>query len=99
MIHVIAVITTQPEKRAEVLSAFRENAAAVRAEVGCIEYTAVVDNAGSPAPYGADTFVVVEKWQTLEDLKAHAVAPHMAAYAKKTKELVKDRAIHVLTPA
>jgi quinol monooxygenase YgiN len=47
----------------------------------------------------ADTFVVVEKWQTIEDLRAHAAAPHMVAYSQKTKELVKERAIHVLTPA
>ncbi|MEY4509021.1 MAG: hypothetical protein RLZZ450_1143 [Pseudomonadota bacterium] len=97
MIHVIAVITTQPGQRANVLSAFHDNGAAVRAEVGCIEYTAVVDHAGSPAPYGADTFVVVEKWETIEALRAHAAAPHMVAYSQKTKELVKERAIHVLT--
>ena len=99
MIHVVAVITTQPGQRATVLRAFAENAAAVRAEVGCIEYTAVVDHDGTPAPYGADTLVVVEKWQTIENLRAHAAAPHMVAYAQKTKELVKERAIHVLTPA
>ena len=99
MIHVIAVITTQPGQRATLLRAFHENTAAVRAEVGCIEYTAVVDREGTPAPYGADTFVVVEKWQTIEDLRAHAAAPHMVAYSQRTKELVKERAIHVLTPA
>jgi quinol monooxygenase YgiN len=32
-------------------------------------------------------------------LKAHAAAPHMAAYAAKTKELVASRAIHILKPA
>jgi quinol monooxygenase YgiN len=99
MIHVVAVITTQPGQRETVLRAFHDNSEAVRAEVGYVEYTAVVDHAGSPAPYGPDTFVVVEKWQTIEDLRAHAAAPHMVAYSHKTKELIKERAIHVLTPA
>lgn len=99
MIHVIAVVTTHPGQRAALLRAFQENSAAVHAEVGCVEYTAVIDHDGSPAPYGPDTIVVVEKWQTIEDLKAHAVAPHMVAHSKKTKELVKERAIHVMAVA
>jgi quinol monooxygenase YgiN len=99
MIHVIAVVTTQPGQREKLIEAFRANVAAVRAEVGCIEYTGVVDHQNTPAAYGEDTFVVVEKWETIENLRAHAVAPHMAAYAAKTKELVKDKAIHVMTAA
>ena len=34
MIHVIAVITAKPGKRAEILAAFRANVPAVRAEHG-----------------------------------------------------------------
>ena len=43
--------------------------------------------------------MVIEKWQTKEDLKAHAAAPHMAAYAAKVKDLLASRVIHVLTDA
>jgi len=43
MIHVIAVITAKPGKRAEILAAFRANVPAVRAEKGCIEYGAAID--------------------------------------------------------
>ena len=63
MIHVIAVITAKPGKRAEVLAAFNANVPAVRAEQGCIEYGAAVDaNPALPVQtrYGDDTFVVVE---------------------------------------
>ena len=42
---------------------------------------------------------MIEKWESLEALKAHAAAPHMAAYAAKVKELLAARVIHVLQPA
>ena len=48
--------------------------------------------------YGPDTFVVIEKWESLDALKAHAVAPHMQAYGAKTKELLASRVIHILSP-
>jgi quinol monooxygenase YgiN len=102
MIHVIAVITAKPGKREEVLRHFRANVPAVRAEKGCIEYGAAVD--ADPAlpiqtKYGPDTFLVVEKWESMDALKAHAAAPHMAAYGAKTKELLAGRVIHILSPA
>ena len=102
MIHVLAVITAKPGKRAEVLKAFNANVPAVRAEKGCIEYGAAVDAEGAPSlqtRYGPDTFVVVEKWESLDALRAHAQAPHMAAYAAKVKDLLASRVIHILQPA
>ena len=102
MIHVVAVVTARPGKRAEVLKAFNANVPNVRAEQGCIEYAAAVDAEGAPSiqtRYGADTFVVIEKWESLEHLRAHAHAPHMVAYAEKVKPLLAERIIHVLSPA
>lgn len=102
MIHVIAVITAKPGRRDEVLRHFHANMPAVRAEQGCIEYGPAIDaDPALPAQtkYGPDTFVVIEKWASLDALKAHAVAPHMKAYAAQTKELIASRAIHVLSPA
>ena len=102
MIHVIAVITTRPGQRARVLEAFNANVPAVRAEDGCIEYAAAIDAAGAgpiQTPCGEDTFVVVEKWASLDALKAHAASPHMKAYAAETRDLLAGRRIHVLTPA
>jgi quinol monooxygenase YgiN len=102
MIHVIAIITARPGKREEVLGHFRANVPAVRAEKGCIEYGAAVD--ADPAlpvqtKYGPETFAVIEKWESIDALKAHAAAPHMAAYGAKTKELLASRVIHILSPA
>ena len=102
MIHVIAVITAKPGKREEILKHFRANVPAVRAEKGCIEYGAAVD--ADPAlpvqtKYGPDAFVVVEKWDSMETLAAHAAAPHMREYGAKTKDLLASRVIHILRPA
>src|SRR5438045_9541806 len=100
MIHVIAISTAQPGKREEVLGHFRANMPAVHAEAGCIEYGPVIDAEGGPgAKYGADTFVVVEKWESLDHLKAHAASPHMQAYAAKPRDLLANGELHVLTPA
>ena len=102
MIHVVAVVTAKPGKREEILRHFKANVSACRAEKGCIEYGPVVDaeNAlGSQTKVGPDTFLVVEKWESMEALKAHAAAPHMAAYAAKVKELIASRTIHVLQDA
>ncbi|MGE0800351.1 MAG: putative quinol monooxygenase [Lautropia sp.] len=102
MIHVIAVITAKPGERERILEAFRANVPAVRAEAGCIEYGAAVDVSPAlpiQAPYGPDTFLVIEKWESVDALKAHAAAPHMQAYAAKVRDHIANRAVHVLQPA
>ena len=102
MIHVLAIITTKPGMRATILEAFHANMPAVHAEKGCIEYGPAIDAEGAPpiqTAYGPDTFVVIEKWATMDDLKAHGAAPHMAAYAAKTREMIASRVIHILASA
>ena len=99
MIHVVAVITAKPGMRDAILNEFRANIPAVHAEAGCIEYGPVIDAENSPAKYGEDTFVVVEKWESPEHLRAHATSPHMAAYGAKTRDLIASRVIHVMQPA
>ena len=102
MVHVVAIITAKPVLRAEILEAFRANVPKVNAEDGCIDYGATIDTEGVGSlqtRFGDDTFVVVEKWESLAALKAHAAAPHMAAYGAKTKDLIASRVIHVLSPA
>ena len=102
MIHVVAVITAKPGKREEILKHFRANMAAVHAEKGCIEYGPAIDADPAlsfQAKYGPDTFLAIEKWESMDALKAHAAAPHMKAYGEKVKELVAGRAVHILQPA
>jgi quinol monooxygenase YgiN len=99
MIHVLAIITAKPHKRDTLLEAFKAIMPAVHAESGCIEYGPVIDVADAEPAFGPDTFVVIEKWESMAALKAHAVAPHMLAYGERTRDLVAKRAVHVLIPA
>jgi len=100
MIHVIAIIKAKPGMRAELLEAFSKIIPLVHAEEGCVEYQPVVDadDAGEMQTLlGTDSFLVVEKWATMDALKAHSVASHMKAYGEHAGHLVSDRTIHVLS--
>jgi quinol monooxygenase YgiN len=102
MIHVLAIVTARPGTRARFLEACRANLPAVLAEEGCLAYEAVVDVApGSPrfAKFGPDVFVVVERWASLAALQAHAVAPHMKAYAAQVEPWRVSTDVHVLEAA
>lgn len=102
MIHVAAIITAKPGMREQILESFRANMPAVHAEQGCIEYGPAVDAEGAggiQTKFGPDTFVVIEKWESLDALKAHGASPHMTAYAARTRDMIASRVIHVLQPA
>ena len=101
-VNVVAVITTKPGLRGQVLEAFKANTVAVLAEDGCIEYAANIDVdvfGKFQSGFGDDTFVVIEKWASADALRAHAASPHMAAYGKATKDMIADRKIHVVEAA
>ncbi|MEZ6073071.1 MAG: putative quinol monooxygenase [Pirellulales bacterium] len=102
MIHVIATITAQPGRRDELLGRFRDLVPQVQAEQGCIEYGATVDVATQLPPQqlvGDDAFVVVEKWDSVEALQAHLMAPHMLEYRAGVKDLIAGTSLLVLEPA
>jgi quinol monooxygenase YgiN len=99
MIHVIATITANAGQRADVLALFSKNRPAVLAEEGCISYEAVIDVPGAGAfqtPLGDDTFAVIERWESIDALKAHAASAHMAEYGRNSAPFVAKRAINVL---
>ena len=76
MIHVLAMITAKPGRREEILEAFREIVPSVHDEQGCIEYGPVIDAEGAgkiQTRLGGDTFVVVEKWESMAALEAMPV--------------------------
>lgn len=101
MISVLASISVKTGKRREFLEIFKANVPNVLAEKGCVEYMPMVDIASGLAPQQLDEHLVtiVEKWESLEHLKAHLVAPHMLSYKEQVEGLVEDVSLKVLEEA
>ena len=102
MIHVIATVELQPGCRNAFLTEFRRIVPLVRAEEGCVEYGPAVDamtDISAQVPLRPDVVTVVEKWATLEHLKAHLTAPHMQEYRPKVKDMVIKTTLVILDPA
>ena len=101
MIHVVATVELHPGTRERFLQEFAQLIPLVRAEQGCIEYGSAIDVASGLAPQiplRPDVVTVVEKWSNLDALKAHAAAPHMAAYRGRVKDFVMRTTLQVLAP-
>jgi len=102
MIHVIATITVKPGKREAFLREFARLVPDVRGEKGCIEYGPAVDletGISVQEPCRQDAVIVIEKWVDLEALKAHSVAPHMAAYRERVKDIMVGTSLQILRNA
>jgi quinol monooxygenase YgiN len=99
MIHVLATVEVLPGKREGFLKEFRKVIPDVHREKGCIEYGPAVDlPTDIPTPVRDNVVVITEKWESLDDLKAHLVAPHMKIYRAAVKDLVKGMQVQVLKP-
>ena len=101
MIHVLALIETTPGHRDDFLAEFAQVAILVREETGCIEYGAAVDTpTGIPVQnfLGETAVLIIEKWESVEHLKAHLVAPHMTDYRVRIKPFVQSVRLQVLEP-
>ena len=98
MIHVIASIQIKQGQVSRFLEIFISNMPVVRKEKGCIEYVPAVDILTDlPIQEKNEQVVtVIEKWNSLDDLKAHMSAPHMLAYKEKTKTLVEKTSVKIL---
>ena len=101
MIHVIATVELHSGARERFLSEFHKIVPDVRAEDGCIEYGAAVDvpsGLAAQIPLRFDDVVIVEKWSSVDALKAHARAAHLLAYRERTKAFVVRTTVQVLAP-
>jgi quinol monooxygenase YgiN len=102
MIHVIAVIELNPGTRDAFLAEFHRLVPLVLAEEGCLEYGPTIDEPtgiSAQPPARPDTVVILEKWESVDHLKAHLAAPHMESYRPRVRDLVKSTTLHVLSPA
>lgn len=102
MIHVIATIEVAEGRREAFLAEFHRIVPLVRQEQGCLEYGPTVDVATGIAaqqPVRNHTVTVIEKWASIEALRAHLDAPHMAEYRTRVQDLVVTVVLQVLQPA
>jgi len=97
-VSVVASVQVKPGQVEAFLEIFRANVPNVLAEDGCLEYAPAVDvDSGMAAQELAPEIVtILERWASLDALKAHAVAPHMLAYREQVKELVEGVSLKVL---
>lgn len=98
MIIVIATVTCTSGNRESFLKEFRQLVPEVLKERGCIEYGPTIDIETDldNQHRDEDRVTIVEKWESLEHLKAHLVAPHMNDYRPKVKEFVASSELRVL---
>jgi len=92
MINVIVFIQLHEGKREAFLEEFQKIVPAVRAEQGCIAYRPTVDveipGVDMFPPPDPNRVTIIERWEDVDALKAHTVAPHMAEYRPKVKDYI-----------
>ena len=74
MIYVVATTQVKPESRDAFIAGAKECIAATRQEKGCISYES------HTSIHDPNLFVVVERWESRDDLNAHGRAPHMKTW-------------------
>jgi len=101
MIQVIAKIDLVPSKKDAYFEYFAAFVSQVHAEKGCIEYTLLTDfqtNIERQEPLGENRVLILEKWESVEALERHLVAPHMLEYRKAVKPMIEKSSLLILEP-
>jgi quinol monooxygenase YgiN len=98
MISVIASVRVKADRLPQFIEVFKSNLPEVREEKGCIEYFPAIDiDSGLPVQkLEKNVVTIIEKWESVEALRAHLKTPHMLAYREKVKDIVEDLSIKVL---
>lgn len=101
MIYVIATVSVMDGMVDRFLDEFHRIVPEVLAEKGCLFYGPTVDldtGLARQIPLRPNVVTIVESWETLEDLKAHLVAPHMIGYRQRVQSLVVGTELQILSP-
>jgi quinol monooxygenase YgiN len=99
MLSVIAEIEIIAGKRDKFLDEFRKVVPLVLAEDGCVEYGPTLDamtDIAAQISRRDNIVTIVEKWESVDALKAHLVAPHMTEYRVRVKEFVVGSVLRIL---
>lgn len=102
MIHVVARITAKKGCGRELVEAYKGLLPQVRAEAGCIAYAPAVDavtDIDRQEPVDPDAVTIVERWKTIEHLKAHVTAAHMTEFRSKNGHLIEAADLRILEEA
>lgn len=92
MIYVIATMTLKPGTRDKVIAAAGPCIEATRKEKGCVFYDLNVSQTNG------DLLTFVERWETREDLAAHAKSEHIKTWRAASSPHVASRVVEIITP-
>ena len=81
MIYVVATTQVKPEGREAFINGHKACIAETLKEKGCLSYE------GHTSINDPNTYVVVERWESRDDLNAHGRAPHMKVWRELSKPL------------
>ncbi|MDO6593383.1 putative quinol monooxygenase [Neptuniibacter sp. 1_MG-2023] len=99
MIHVIATIKTNQGCKNKVLEALLAIQPKVLLEEGCHQYEPL-DDVQSELPrqvsFRSDTIVLIEQWESVENLKTHLATPLLKQYQKMVGDWVQNVSLQVL---
>jgi len=101
MINVIASIYIKEGRFSEFLEIFKSNIPNVLQEEGCRLYLPTIDvpSGLSSQELNSNVVTIIEKWDSMEDLKTHLAAPHMLAYKERVEDIVVRVSLKVLGKA
>lgn len=99
MIRVIATAKVKPGKRSEFLEILNANVPNVQNENGCLEYVAVTDFESGLENQSSDEneVLILEKWESLDALKAHLKTPHMEDFRNQAKDVLENVTLRILS--
>ena len=78
MIYVVATTQMKPEGRDAFIKGHKACIVETRKEKGCLSYE------GHTSVNDPNVYVVVERWESREDLTAHGRAPHMKVWRERS---------------
>jgi quinol monooxygenase YgiN len=81
MIYVVATTQMKPESREAFINGHKACIAETHKEKGCLSYE------GHTSVNDPNVYVVVERWESRDDLNAHARAPHMKVWRELSAPL------------
>ena len=91
MIYVIATTQMKPEGRDAFIAGHKSCIAESVKEKGCIAYE------GHISIHDPNLYVVVERWESRDDLNAHARAPHMKKWREISTPLKVSTVIEIIS--